>query len=105
LPTTPINLQRFIESFHAVGKFDVATGAQSKSSGPPSYTAVFADETLNRDYWYYVAYAKDACGNVSPVSNEAGGTWILEAPSDPEANLARHAAVTEAVAVALEADQ
>ena len=32
------------------------------------------DEPATRDYWYYVAYAKDACGNVSPVSNSTGGT-------------------------------
>ncbi len=28
----------------------------------------------NRDFWYYVVYTKDACGNVSTVSNKTGGT-------------------------------
>ena len=32
------------------------------------------DEPAARDFWYYVAYAKDACGNVSPVSNITSGT-------------------------------
>jgi hypothetical protein len=41
------------------------------------------DEPSSRDYWYYVAYAKDACGNVSPASNLTGGrsttTWATSA--------------------------
>jgi hypothetical protein len=47
---------------------------------PPGWTLTSVtasgqkDEPGTRDYWYYVAYAKDACGNVSPVSNETGGT-------------------------------
>jgi hypothetical protein len=32
------------------------------------------DEVLNRDYWYFVAFAVDSCGNVSPVSNKTTGT-------------------------------
>ncbi len=32
------------------------------------------DEVANRGYWYYVAFAKDACNNVSVVSNETAGT-------------------------------
>src|SRR5439155_13562064 len=32
------------------------------------------DEPATRDFWYYVAYAKDACGNVAPVSNITNGT-------------------------------
>ena len=32
------------------------------------------DAPGTRDYWYYVAYAKDACSNVSPVSNLTSGT-------------------------------
>ncbi len=32
------------------------------------------DEPASRDFWYYVAYAKDACGNVSGVSSMTGGT-------------------------------
>lgn len=53
---------------------------------PPSYppaspwaiTGVTApaqyDETVVRDFWYYVAYTKDACGNLSAVSNMTTGT-------------------------------
>lgn len=32
------------------------------------------DEPATRDFWYYVAYAKDACGTVAPISNMTGGT-------------------------------
>ena len=47
-------------------------------AGPWALTGVTAsgqsDETTARDFWYYVAFAKDACGNVSAVSNKTGGT-------------------------------
>jgi hypothetical protein len=32
------------------------------------------DEPATRDFWYYVVFTKDACGNVSAVSNQTGGT-------------------------------
>ncbi len=32
------------------------------------------DETTARDWWYYVAYVQDACGNWSAASNVTGGT-------------------------------
>ncbi|MBZ0268541.1 T9SS type A sorting domain-containing protein [bacterium] len=32
------------------------------------------DETTVRDYYYFVLFTEDACGNVSPPSNMAGGT-------------------------------
>src|SRR5205814_1822536 len=32
------------------------------------------DEPPTRDFWYYVAYAKDGCSDASPVSNKTGGT-------------------------------
>ncbi len=32
------------------------------------------DEPPTRDFWYYVAFARDACGNISPVSETTGGT-------------------------------
>ncbi len=32
------------------------------------------DEVAVRDFYYYVAFSKDACGNVSAVSNMTGGT-------------------------------
>ena len=37
--------------------------ASGQSDNPPS-----------RDFWYYVVYTKDGCGNVSSVSNLSGGT-------------------------------
>jgi len=32
------------------------------------------DEPADRDNWYYVVFTEDGCGNVSAVSNMAGGT-------------------------------
>ena len=32
------------------------------------------DMPPTRDFWYYVAYGKDACGDASPVSNVTAGT-------------------------------
>lgn len=32
------------------------------------------DETTARDFYYYVAFASDICGNRAPVSNKTGGT-------------------------------
>ncbi len=32
------------------------------------------DEVAVRDFWYYVLFTKDGCGNVSAVSNQTGGT-------------------------------
>ena len=63
--------------------YDNAGGAVPATPGsyPPAgwtLTGVTAsgqtDEPTTRDFWYYVAYAKDACGNVSPVSNKTTGT-------------------------------
>ncbi len=33
-----------------------------------------SDDVGTRDVWYYVVFTKDACGNVSAVSNRTGGT-------------------------------
>ncbi len=53
---------------------------------PPSYppgapwaltgvtTSGATDEVTARDFYYYVAFVTDACGNVSAVSNRTGGT-------------------------------
>ncbi len=56
-----------------------APAAPSYPPGPPwTLTAVTAsgqtDETAQRDFWYYVAFTTDSCGNVSAVSNRTGGT-------------------------------
>jgi hypothetical protein len=39
-------------------------------TGPTSYS----DEVTNRDFWYYVAFVVDACGNIGGVSNKTNGT-------------------------------
>ena len=57
-------------------------GAPAVPSYPPGapwvLTAVTTsgadDETVDRGYWYYVAFAKDDCANVSAVSTMTGGT-------------------------------
>jgi hypothetical protein len=66
-------------------EYDDAPGAGSVPGlpaypppGPWTLTTVNAsgmdDETTGRDFWYYVAFAKDDCGNVSAVSSMTGGT-------------------------------
>ncbi len=67
-------------------EYDDAPGAGSVPTSPGSYppgspwqlTGVTASGQnaylADRDFWYFVAYSKDACGNVSAVSNMTGGT-------------------------------
>lgn len=64
-------------------EYDDAGGSPPASPAyPPGapwvLTAVTAagqfDEPATRDFWYYVGFTKDACGNVSPVSNRTNGT-------------------------------
>lgn len=47
-------------------------------AGPWTLTPVTAsgqyDEVATRDFWYFVAFTKDGCGNVSAVSNMTTGT-------------------------------
>jgi len=43
-------------------------------AGTVTGPTTLADETTVRDFYYYVAFVKDACGNISSVSNETGGT-------------------------------
>ncbi len=66
-------------------EYDNAPGAGSVPSAP-SYppgapwtpTTLTAsgqvDHPLTRDFWYYVVFTKDACGNVSAVSNVTAGS-------------------------------
>lgn len=60
-----------------VGAGDPAAPAYPPSA-PWSLTAVTAtnqrDEPGDRGLWYYVVFSKDACENVSAVSNRTGGT-------------------------------
>ncbi len=71
------------KGFGSYPTYDNGGGAPptSPASYPPAgwtLTTVTAtgqtDETTSRDYWYFVAYAKDACSNVSMVSNMTTGT-------------------------------
>jgi hypothetical protein len=65
-------------------EYDDGTGSEPGAPGsyPPGspwvLTSVTAtgqtDEPSSRDFWYYVVYTKDACGNVSAVSNKTTGT-------------------------------
>jgi hypothetical protein len=63
-------------------EYDDAGGAvPATPSYPPgapwTLTGVTAsgqsDEPAVRDFWYYVAFSRDACGNVSAVSNKTSG--------------------------------
>ncbi len=54
-----------------------ATPAAAPGAGwtlTPVTTSPSADEPAVRDFWYYVAFVTDACGNVSGPSNLTGGT-------------------------------
>ncbi len=65
-------------------EYDDGTGAEPAApvgyppGAPWTLTSVTAtgqtDEPANRDFWYYVVYTKDACGNISAVSNKTSGT-------------------------------
>jgi hypothetical protein len=65
-------------------EYDDGTGAEPSSpvgyppSSPWTLTSVTGtgqtDEPSTRDFWYYVVYTKDACGNVSTASNKTTGT-------------------------------
>lgn len=43
-------------------------------AGTVSGLTTLVDETTARDFYYYVAFVRDACGNLSAVSNRTGGT-------------------------------
>jgi hypothetical protein len=65
-------------------EYDDGTGAEPAApvSYPPgspwTLTSVTSSGQVDwppqRDYWYYVVYTRDACGNVSLVSNKTTGT-------------------------------
>jgi len=49
-------------------------GAPWALAGKVVGASVYADESAARDFWYYVAFVKDPCGNVGPISNRTAGT-------------------------------
>jgi hypothetical protein len=66
---------------------DVGGGVPAIPSYPPGVpwalvgrvvapAAAYSDEVAwpQRDFWYFVAFVKDPCGNVGPVSNRTNGT-------------------------------
>ncbi len=64
-------------------EYDDGTGAEPATPGyPPAapweLTTVTAsgetDDPAARDFWYYVVFTQDACGNWSAVSNKTAGT-------------------------------
>jgi hypothetical protein len=40
----------------------------------PGSATSYADEVLARDFWHFIVFSEDGCGNVSAVSNQTGGT-------------------------------
>jgi hypothetical protein len=75
----------------------VVPAAPSYPPGSPwALTSVTAtgqnDNPPQRDFWYYVAFTQDACGNWSAVSNRTGGTLnyhlgdVSDGVSPPDAN-------------------
>jgi hypothetical protein len=86
-PPDAATVEVYRAGFGNYPEYDDAPGAGSvppaPSYPPPAPWALTGatasgqtDETPwpSRDFWYYVAFAKDACGNVSAVSNKTGGT-------------------------------
>ena len=88
-PGDAASIEAWRKGYGNYPEYNDAPGAGSVPSLPSSYANLAAegwtksttvaasgqfDEPAARDFWYYVAYAKDACGNVSPVSAMTGGT-------------------------------
>jgi len=82
-PGDAASVEVYRKPFGGYPQYDENGGAAPSvpASYPPAgwtLTGVTAsgqsDEVATRDFWYYVLYTKDACGNVSAVSNMTGGT-------------------------------
>lgn len=78
LPADAFTVEVYRAPFGGYPAYDDAGGATPSTPGyPPTapwqLTGVHSsgefDVPLDRDSWYYVAFCKDACGNVSAVSN------------------------------------
>ncbi len=83
-PAGSVSVSVFRAPFGNYPEYDDAPGAGSVPAvpawppGPPwVLTPITAsgqdDETAVRDFWFYVAFAVDSCGNVSAPSARAGG--------------------------------
>jgi len=75
----------FRKGFGAYPEYDDGGGAAPATPAwpPAGWTPVAAvpapatacnDEPDTRDFWYYIAFVRDACGSVGPASNRTGGT-------------------------------
>lgn len=85
-PPDAVQVEVYRAGYGNYPEYDDPPGAGSVPAPPASYppaapwvmTSVTmsgqTDEVGDRDVWYYVAYAIDACDNVSLVSNRTNGT-------------------------------
>ncbi len=84
-PVDAAQVEVYRAGFGNYPEYDDGLGAGSVPAAPSyppvapwALTGVTAtgqtDEVANRDFWYYVVFSKDACGNVSLVSNRTSGT-------------------------------
>lgn len=78
------SVEVYRKGFGSYPEYDDAGGSVPSAVGypPAGWTAVtlagsglgYTDEPPTRDFWYYVAFVRDACGNVSAMSNATSGT-------------------------------
>lgn len=82
-PGDAATIEVYRAGFGDYPEYDDGTGAVPATptyppGAPWALTAVTAsgqaDEVGARDFWYFVVFTKDICGNVSPVSNKTTGT-------------------------------
>ncbi len=84
-PAGAASVELWRNSFGGYPLYDNAGGVTPPAPGPyppgggwtqvsPSWISGTFDEPATRDFYYYVAYAKDACNNVTGPSNVTGGT-------------------------------
>ena len=82
-PPDAATIEVYRAPFGPYPEYDDAGGAAPAAPAYPpggawTLTGVSAsgqyDEPATRNFWYYVAFTKDGCGNVSAVSNRTNGT-------------------------------